>query len=175
MHSVCIVYRCACACACACAYVVKVYVTCTKGDRCNGTCACATQVIAFSTQVHNIGCGPFVIGVPSGYEPGSALHMRHNALRMACAYVHEVHDCSKQHRGYIMEHSLLVYVHSQFDVIGNACPPFSACQGGRRLSSDEPYAPPRRGQQNLSRGGAQPTGGYTSRRRLDNVRYLGMA
>ena len=81
---------------------MKVHVTCTKGDRCNGTCA--TQVIAFSTQVHNVGCGPFVIGVPSGYEPGSALHMRHNALRMACAYVHvrlrvlvQVHDCSKQH------------------------------------------------------------------------------
>jgi hypothetical protein len=51
----------------------------------------------------------------------------------------------------------------------------SCAEGGRRLSSDEPYAPPRRGQQNLSRGGAQPTGGYTSRRRLDNVRYLGMA
>lgn len=84
------------------------------------------KVIAFSTQVHNVGCGPFVIGVPSGYEPG------------------------------------------QFDVIGNACPPFSPCQGGRRLSSDEADAPPRRGQQNLSRGGSQPTGGYTSRRRLDN-------
>ena len=46
------------------------------------------KVIAFSTQVYNIGCAPFVVGVPSGYEPGSALHMRHNTLRMcvcACA------------------------------------------------------------------------------------------
>ena len=28
------------------------------------------QVLAFSTRVHNIGCAPFVIGVPSGYTPG---------------------------------------------------------------------------------------------------------
>ena len=32
------------------------------------------QVLAFSTQVHNIGCAPFVIGVPSGYEPGCPAH-----------------------------------------------------------------------------------------------------
>ena len=33
------------------------------------TC-CVQQVLAFSTKVENIGCAPFVIGVPSGYEPG---------------------------------------------------------------------------------------------------------
>jgi len=27
-------------------------------------------VLAFSTRVHNVGCAPFVIGVPSGYQPG---------------------------------------------------------------------------------------------------------
>ena len=28
------------------------------------------KVLAFSTRVRNIGCAPFVVGVPSGYAPG---------------------------------------------------------------------------------------------------------
>ena len=28
------------------------------------------KVLRFSTRVHNIGCAPFVVGVPSGYKPG---------------------------------------------------------------------------------------------------------
>ena len=28
------------------------------------------QVLRFSTRIHNIGCAPFVVGVPSGYKPG---------------------------------------------------------------------------------------------------------
>jgi hypothetical protein len=28
------------------------------------------KVLRFSTRVHNVGCAPFVIGVPSGYQPG---------------------------------------------------------------------------------------------------------
>eukprot|EP00964_Phaeocystis_antarctica_P046130 scaffold26606_cov50-Phaeocystis_antarctica.AAC.1 len=30
------------------------------------------QVLRFSTRIHNIGCAPFVVGVPSGYKPDTA-------------------------------------------------------------------------------------------------------
>ena len=42
-------------------------------DACARACAICLymrQVLAFSTRVHNVGCAPFVIGVPSGYQPG---------------------------------------------------------------------------------------------------------
>ena len=47
--------------------MTNVHVTCTRGLI---SAWCVQQVLAFSTQIENIGCAPFVIGVPSGYEPG---------------------------------------------------------------------------------------------------------
>ena len=47
--------------------MTNVHVTCTRGLI---YAWCVQQVLAFSTQIENIGCAPFVIGVPSGYEPG---------------------------------------------------------------------------------------------------------
>ena len=29
-------------------------------------------MLRFSTRIHNIGCAPFVVGVPSGYKPDTA-------------------------------------------------------------------------------------------------------
>ena len=42
------------------------------------------QVLAFSTRVHNIGCAPFVIGVPNGTTQGCAHGMCASA-RCICA------------------------------------------------------------------------------------------
>ena len=148
------------------------------------------QVLAFSTQVHNIGCAPFVIGVPSGYEPGCpahamqcpehghehghghghgmAWHVAWHGMCMACAWhVHSMHTACA-----VCGHAtpLLSHDHSEFDTTGNACR-HGFC--GRRLSSDG--GDDQRKQQNLSRGGGTTAGRYPSHRRLDNVHYIGMA
>ena len=85
------------------------------------------------------------------------------------AWVHSMHTACA-----VCGHATLLLSHdpSEFDTIGNACPPFthpSDCPnapGGRRLSSDG--GDDQRKQQNLSRGGGTTAGRYPSHRRLDN-------
>ncbi len=105
------------------------------------------------------------------------MHMAwHVAWHGCMAWVHSMHTACA-----VCGHAtlLLSHDHSEFDTIGNACPPFthpSDCPnapGGRRLSSDG--GDDQRKQQNLSRGGGTTAGRYPSHRRLDNVHYIGMA
>jgi hypothetical protein len=42
------------------------------------------KVIRFSTRVNNIGCAPFVVGVPSGYAPGCFDVIGTNNIRLSC-------------------------------------------------------------------------------------------
>ena len=115
--------------------MANVHVTCTRGL----TYAwCMQQVIAFSTQVHNIGCAPFVIGAPSGYDPGEF-----DTVGNACPPFTRPDLCPKS----------------------PPSPP-SSPPSGRRLSSDG--GDDQRKQLNLSRGGGTTTGRYPSHRRLDN-------